>query len=128
MHLVWGQVGGGVAAHGVGVERTAAGAVGHAGLGRGLGQVVVLQHVAPGHAALVDRAVDQGLGAGAQGRLIRRGDGRGQGVERLHQDVAALARLHIGFGQGQGAVGDRTRLDQTGVEAAPGVGDGGVIV
>ncbi|MNQ65341.1 hypothetical protein D3C85_797940 [compost metagenome] len=125
--LVRGQVGGGVAAHGVGVEVAAAGAVGHAGLDGGARQVVVLQHVAPGDATRGDGPVDQGLGAGAQGRLFRRGDGGGQGVERLHQDVAALARLHVGFGQGQGAVDDRAGLDQAGVEAAPGVGDGGVI-
>ncbi|MNS95730.1 hypothetical protein D3C72_1300000 [compost metagenome] len=65
MHLIRGQVGGGVAAHGIGVEVAAAGAVGHAGLLRGARPVVVLQQVAPGEAALGDGAVDQGLGAGA---------------------------------------------------------------
>ncbi|MNQ96221.1 hypothetical protein D3C85_1118160 [compost metagenome] len=127
MHLIRGQVGGGVAAHGIGVEVAAAGAVGHAGLLRGARPVVVLEHVAPGDAALGDGAVDQGLGASAQARLFGGGNGRGQGVERLHQNVAALAWLHVGFGQGQGAVDDRARLDQAGVETATGVGDGGVI-
>ncbi len=127
MHLVRCQVGGGVAAHGVGVELATARAVGHAGLDGRARPVVVLEHVAPGDPTLGDGAVDQGLGAGAQGGLLGGGDGRGQGLERLDQDVAALARLHVGFGQGKGAVDDGAGLNQAGVEAATGVGDGGVI-
>ncbi len=114
MHLIRGQVGGGVAAHHEGVEVATAGTMGQARLGRGLGQVVVTQHGQPGLTPGRDRAVDQSLGAGAKGVLIRCRDIGGQGGEGLHQHIAVGAGRHVALSLTQGAVDHGAGLNEAG--------------
>ncbi|MHC3927209.1 hypothetical protein ACMZ4W_02316 [Brevundimonas naejangsanensis] len=128
VHLIGRQVGGRIAAYQEGVDVSAAGAVDQTRLLRSLGRIFVAQQVAPGGAAGGDRSLDQGAGAGAELVLLRGGDGGGQGVERAQQDVARLARRQVALGLGQGAVDDRTGLDQAGLQPASGVGDPGVVI
>ena len=127
MHLIRGQVGGRVAANEEGVEVLAALTMDQARLGRGLGQVVVAQHGQPGLTAGGDGAVDQGLGAGAQGGLIRRRDIGGQGDEGLHQHVAVGVGGQVALGLTQGAFDHGAGLQQASRQAASGIGDPGVV-
>ena len=125
--LVGSEVGGGVAARLEGVEFATAAARADADLGRGGGQVFVGGEVDPGLTARDDLFGDDGGGAGAQDLLIGGRDGRGEGGERAQQRVGRGREGGLVAEDGQRAFDDGFRLDEAGLEPAPGVGQAFVV-
>ena len=122
MDLVRRQVGRGVAAHKIGVQFLAAGSIADARLDRRLGQIVALEEGQPSPARGKDRSRNRRRRLCGQAILIRLRHGRGQGRQGFQQRLGVRLDRHIVSRQRQRAFGHRSRLDQAGVQAAPGVG------
>ena len=124
--LFRGQVGGGVATHQPGVDVAAARAVAQAGcLGRDR-QIVVLEEVPPAATARVDVVADNGFGPGLICAALTLGEGGRKVGGGAKERIGGGGQGDIGFGQQQGAFDHGARLEEAGVEAPAGIGEGGV--